>query len=348
MKLLILTQKIDENDDVLGFFHRWVLEFAKHCEKVTVICLKKGEYNVPKNVEVLSLGKEDGVSKIKYIINFYKYIFSKKNEYDSVFVHMNPEYVILGGLFWKLLNKKIGLWYVHRQVNLKLKIAEKIVDIVFTAAKESFRLESKKINIMGHGIDTDKFKNHKKKSKSNKKFEILHVGRITKIKNIDILVKAAKILKQKLDRDFKIKFIGSSATTNDKIYLERIQEIAEELGVLDNIEFFGAIPNKNIENYYFDADITVNMVPTGGLDKSVLESMASGTPVLTSNQAFAEYFGKYKEKLIFKERDEEDLAQKIIDSLKYEKKNDINKYLQEVAQRYFNVDVLIKNILKKY
>jgi len=41
MKLLIITQKVDINDDVLGFMHGWIAEFAKHCEKLTVICLQK-------------------------------------------------------------------------------------------------------------------------------------------------------------------------------------------------------------------------------------------------------------------------------------------------------------------
>ena len=38
MKLLIITQAIDENNPVMGFFVRWVEEFSKHCEKITVIC----------------------------------------------------------------------------------------------------------------------------------------------------------------------------------------------------------------------------------------------------------------------------------------------------------------------
>ena len=58
MKLLILTQKMDKNDDLLGFFHNWVSEFAKKCEKVTVISLGIGEYSLSDNVKVLSLGKE--------------------------------------------------------------------------------------------------------------------------------------------------------------------------------------------------------------------------------------------------------------------------------------------------
>src|SRR3989344_6741688 len=57
MRLLIVTQKVDKNDPVLGFFHRWIEKFAKNFERVTVICLGKGEYNLPANVKVLSLGK---------------------------------------------------------------------------------------------------------------------------------------------------------------------------------------------------------------------------------------------------------------------------------------------------
>ena len=75
MKLLILTQKVDKNDTTLGFFHRWIEEFSKNYEKIIVICLYKGEYNLPQNVEVYSLGKERGVSKIGYVLNFYKYIY---------------------------------------------------------------------------------------------------------------------------------------------------------------------------------------------------------------------------------------------------------------------------------
>ncbi len=59
MKLLILTQKVDKNDPTLGFFHRWIEEFANHYENLTIICLEKGIYTLPKNVQVLSLGKEE-------------------------------------------------------------------------------------------------------------------------------------------------------------------------------------------------------------------------------------------------------------------------------------------------
>ena len=96
MKLLIITQVIDKNHPVLGFFHRWVEEFAVHCEHVHVICLQKGVFDLPVNVTVHSLGKEDGVSRATYLLRFYKNIWQLRHEYDSVFVHMNQLYVLLG------------------------------------------------------------------------------------------------------------------------------------------------------------------------------------------------------------------------------------------------------------
>ena len=74
MKLLIITQKVDKNDPILGFFHGWVEEFAKNVEKLTVVCLGVGEYDLPQNVQVFSLGKKIGASKLKYIWNILRSI----------------------------------------------------------------------------------------------------------------------------------------------------------------------------------------------------------------------------------------------------------------------------------
>jgi len=108
MKLLILTQKIDINDPVLGFFHKWAEEFSKKYEKLTVICLEKGEYKLPDNVKVLSLGKETGKSRLKYVFLFYKYIWLERKNYDVVFAHMNQEYIILDGNFGDSWAKRFG------------------------------------------------------------------------------------------------------------------------------------------------------------------------------------------------------------------------------------------------
>jgi hypothetical protein len=52
MKLLVITQKIDIDDDILGFFHRWVEKFAENLDRVYVICLWEGKHSLPRNVKV--------------------------------------------------------------------------------------------------------------------------------------------------------------------------------------------------------------------------------------------------------------------------------------------------------
>jgi len=37
MKLLIITQAVDKNHPVLGFFHRWVEELAMHFVHIFVV-----------------------------------------------------------------------------------------------------------------------------------------------------------------------------------------------------------------------------------------------------------------------------------------------------------------------
>ncbi|MDP3725656.1 MAG: glycosyltransferase family 4 protein [bacterium] len=351
MRLLILTQKVDKNDDVLGFFHSWIVEFSKRCEVVTVICLEKGEYNLSHNVSILSLGKE----KLKifkrpiYIVRFIRYIARIRHDYDTVFVHMNPEYVVLGGLLWRLWRKKIGLWYVHRQINLKLRIAEKLAHIIFSTTPEAFRLKSKKIHFLGHGVDFSLFPHNKLSTSDVHSFKILHVGRITPIKNLDILIETAAILKKTWNKKFKIVLAGVPSASGDEEYEKKLKELVETHDLKNEISFIGKMPFMRVAELYKEADITVNLTPTGGMDKAVLESIASGTIAFSANRALTDLFGEYADHLLYNERDAEDTANKIMGIMDMEssKKQRIEDYLYERVRARFNLDSLIKRIVEE-
>ena len=128
MKLLIITQVLDTEHPILGFFHRWVEEFASQAELVHVIALQIGTHKLPENVHVYSLGKEQGQSRIKYLWRLYRCIWKLRHSYDGVFVHMNQQYVPLGYPLWKLLGKRIGLWYAHGAVSRSLRLAVRLAD----------------------------------------------------------------------------------------------------------------------------------------------------------------------------------------------------------------------------
>ena len=53
------------------------------------------------------------------------------------------------------------------------------------------------------------------------------------------------------------------------------------------------------------------MCPTGGMDKTVLEGLASGTLAVVANEAFSDLFGKYSSELLYPYQKHEALAEKI-------------------------------------
>lgn len=268
MKLLIVTQVVDADDPRLGFFVRWIEEFATHTERVEVICLKEGKYALPQNVRVHSLGKENGVSRLKYVLNFYRYIWQLRRDYDAVFVHMNPEYVVLGGLLWRLWHKRIALWYMHKSVTLKLRMATFFADDIFTASKESFRVSTNKLHITGHGIDTDFFFPDPSVVRGD---WILSVGRLTKSKRHDLAIRRAA----QEGRTLRIAGEGP-----ERAHLE---SLAEELHT--TVQFLGPLTQAQLRDQYRTASYFIHTSETGSLDKVVLEALACGLRVVTNDPA---------------------------------------------------------------
>ena len=282
MKLLIITQKVDQNDPILGFFHNWLIELASNLPELKVICLQKGLVSLPANVEIKSLGKENCNKRIIRFINFFRLIWQWRNGYSHVFVHMNVKYIILAGWWWKLMGKKISLWHTHKSVGWQLIMAEKFCDKIFTASEKSFRLSSKKVKIVGHGIDTDLFKPINQKKEYGL---MLCVGRISQIKNQLNLVKIFhRLLKNVPEAHLVI--IGQPILKSDNDYLQEIKNYIKQNKLENNINYFGPEKNDKLPLWYNRASLTVNLSETGSLDKDVLEAAACGCPIITMNEAF--------------------------------------------------------------
>lgn len=276
MRLLICTQAVDKNDPALGFFLRWIEEFAKYCETVAVICLYKGQYELPSNVHVYSLGKEGGKRyRIAYTVRLFQYLWALRGSYDAVFVHMNPEYAALAGWWWRFSGTRIGLWYTHKNTRLLLRIAVFFSHIVFTASRESFRLRSKKVEVVGHGIDTDFFTPDYQISR---KQHMLSVGRLMKSKRHDLAIQEAG----KEKRAIRIAGEGPERAA--------LEALAEELGV--QATFLGRVTQAQLREEYRIAAILIHTSETGSLDKVVLEALACDCPIKTRDPALKELESK--------------------------------------------------------
>jgi glycosyltransferase involved in cell wall biosynthesis len=334
MRLLIITQKVDSADANLGFFHAWIKEFSKHCQVVTVICLQKGTYSLPENVRVLSLGKDEGKSRLTYLIRFYKYIIQERITYTTVFIHMNPEYAVLGGLLWKILHKNVALWYTHKSVTLKLRIAEKFVSRIFSASKESFRLATPKLMVTGHGIDTEQFKPRDTELPGT--LTILSAGRISRSKNIHILIETAAALRDR-NTVFLMRIAGEPVTDDDRVYFDEIKLKVAAYKIGEYVQFIGTLQNNEMPDFYHSGHIFINLSDTGSIDKAILEAMASGLHVLTSNEAFASMLDqKYKT-----EKDSHAIAEKIVELAH----QPVDSRLREIVVNEHNLSILIRHII---
>ncbi|KKT81201.1 MAG: hypothetical protein A2838_00905 [Candidatus Zambryskibacteria bacterium RIFCSPHIGHO2_01_FULL_46_25] len=277
MKLLILTQKVAKNDPILGFFVNWIKAFSEKFEKITVICLEAGEYDLPGNVKVLSLGEEKLkiensklkiLAKLKYAWNFYKYIFKFRHDYDAVFVHMNQEYVILGWKFWKLWGKKIYLWRNHAHGDFFTRLAILVSDKVFYTSSQSFTAKFGKAVRMPAGIDTDFFKPDPSVARIPN--SVLFLGRIAPVKKVMEFVEWAET------KGFRK--VTIAGPIGDKEYGEKVLSM-----LTPNMTYVGPVTQAAALKLYQTHETYVNMTPAGSFDKTILEVAACGTRVKVEN-----------------------------------------------------------------
>lgn len=289
MKLLIITQKVDKNDPVLGFFHTWIAKLSSKFDAISVICLEKGEYDLPTNVSVYSLGKKlqapssKLIARVLYVWNFYKYIWRLRKEYDFVFVHMNQEYVILGWKLWKLWGKKIYFWRNHPEGNFFTRVAVWVSDKVFCTSTQSFTAKYKKTEIMPVGIDVDKFIKLESSKVHKVKNSILFLGRMDRIKRPDLLIEALNILNKK-GVDFVCDFYGDPTKGGEEFYASLKAKTVEH-GLQEKVHFYPGVPNNQTPAIYAKHEIFVNLTPTGSMDKTIIEASSCGCLPVVANSS---------------------------------------------------------------
>lgn len=275
MKLLIVTQKVDKTDPVLGFFHRWVEEFAKHCDRITVIGQYVGDHNLPSNVQVYSLGKESGKNRLSQILRFWSLQWTLRNQYDQVFVHMTPIWVVLGWDKWMILRKPMYLWYEARGKRWPLRIALRCVQKVFSASSGGMPLKTAKSIVTGHGIDSADFSDAQE---DRQPFQLITVGRITRSKRLEKIFECM----QKLPDNYSCAVFGATITEDDVHYREELEKHIDQCGLQKKVRFHEPVPQTALAVHLQRANIALHASVTA-LDKAVLEAMACGCIVVSTN-----------------------------------------------------------------
>lgn len=342
MNILMITRKVDRDDALAGFTCRWIEKLAGEVGLLKVICLERGNLaGLPDNVEIFSLGKERGKNRLKELINFQRGALRFVPRVDGVFCHMNPVYTILIAPYAKLFRKKIVTWYAHKVVNWQVRLIDRLADRILTPSPNSYNLKSRKKMVVGHGIDTDAFKPGRE-ARHRKGFHIISVGRISPIKDYETLIEAAGILK---DKEVRVDIAGSPGLPAHHAYFNRLKDLVAQKDLSEIVHFLGDVPHQKLPAYYQSADASVNLCPTGGADKAVLESMACGLPVLVCNRTFTDDLGPYTDQLLFRQNDASDLAQKISGLMCSEQIEQTGAFLRKQAVQRHDLTRLMKKII---
>lgn len=296
--LLIFTQKVDETDDLLGFFVAWIREFSKYFEHVDVVTLAAGAYTLPEHVHVHSLGKEYGASKMVQAFRCLYFLWKCTPNGGGVFCHMSPIFAILAWPFARLRKSKLTLWYLHRSKTIRLRVALALCDHLITADAVSLTIKNVKIRSVGHGIDVERFSVPERIFDENRPLRLLSVGRLAPIKDFSTFIHALKDLHD-LNKSIEARIIGRAITPEHKAEEQHLRALVREMHLEGFVRFTGFVPYPHMPEQYRWADIVIGCTPHGGLDKALLEAMAAGCIVVTSNSAMRATLGQDAESLLF-------------------------------------------------
>ncbi|MFV9630360.1 MAG: glycosyltransferase family 4 protein [Methanosarcinales archaeon] len=110
--------------------------------------------------------------------------------------------------------------------------------------------------------------------KRSKKLKIVCISRLIERKGINFLLEAIKKLKNK---NIKLILVGKGKQENE------LQKLAKYLEITDRVEFKGYVDHDDISDIYQESDLFVLPSFNEGMSNALLEAMASGLPVISTD-----------------------------------------------------------------
>ena len=282
-KLVVLIENLD-----MGGAQNMVLELVKNINtseySVSVICASRKkdsavEERIEKVCDVFYMNVA-GHIKLSHMTKVLKKIKSLKP--DVLHAHLGG---VTYALPYSLIYRKPLVVTAHTKpekafsrLNEKiLRIALKTKRVKLVAVSEENLLLSKKYFGIGNdkcicinnGIDIDRFY-----KKEHQGFVFINVARQDKNKNQALLIRCLKKIHEE-------NLNASLVLAGDGPCHEELKELAKSLGVSDFVEFTGVVPDT--ENYLARSDVFVLSSYREAMPLSVLEAMAAGLPIISTD-----------------------------------------------------------------
>jgi glycosyltransferase involved in cell wall biosynthesis len=158
--------------------------------------------------------------------------------------------------------------------------------------------------------------------------------------NVETLVRAAPLIFEKA-RHAEVVIAGEGPER------ERLESLANELGVADRVKFIGAIPHERMPHYLRGSAVYVSTALSDGASVSLLEAMACGAfPVVADIPANREWIEDGGNGFLFPPENPEALAEKVLESFDRDdlrvSARDVNAHIiEQRAQWSSNIEKLL-------
>jgi len=172
------------------------------------------------------------------------------------------------------------LRYLRWSTKYALKNARKIIAVSENTKKDLVELyggNPEKIEVIHHGFNVGS-----EQGQSMKPPYILFIGRLETKKNIQGLIKAFNLLKEKYQVPHKLVLVGPKGTVPGIQSLQRTVSQGQSLN-LDQVIFTGYVSEQEKWSLLKNADLFVLPSFYEGFGMPILEAQAAGCPVVTSN-----------------------------------------------------------------
>lgn len=191
---------------------------------------------------------------------------------------------------------KLGVNIIEKNEEIRNLMEKKLffsADVIIVSTLQEkkdleryFNGSAKKSYVITPGVDLSIFYSVEKSFAKEKlslvdDFIVLFVGRLDPIKGIDLLIESFAQIQQ---LEFaRLVIVGGCKKGEDSTYLTKIKNLAKDYGVEQKINFEGSVDQKDLYLYYNAADVFVVPSHYESFGFAILESMACGTPVVSTS-----------------------------------------------------------------
>lgn len=202
-----------------------------------------------------------------------------------------------------------------------------------------------KIRVVPVGVDVNQFKPLEIKEENNSIFFLSLLDEFHKYKGLEYLLNAIKIVKEEI-KDVKL-IVGGKGSL-----LEYYKSMAKSLGIHDNVEFHGFIPEEKIVEYYNHCSLFV--LPSissaqEGFGIVALEALACKKPVITTDiVGIAHDLQETGSGIVVPKKDPEALASAISEILKDDHNHKMGEKGRKLVEDKYTWEIVAKLTEKVY